>query len=423
MTTDEGRILVVDDNPVNRRLLVGALQAQGYDVRSAEDGSQALALLRSAPSDFDIVLLDVLMPVMDGYQTLAEIKRDVELTHLPVIMISALDEIESVIRCVEMGATDYLPKPYNPALLRARLGTSLERKRLRDKEKLYLKGLERELEIGREIQSSFLPPALPQPPGWEIAVHFKAARQVAGDFYDAFPLDDEGGIGLVVADVCDKGVGAALFMALMRTLLRALAMGGVPLGSHPPLPITVGGLSAEGNAGVDRATVVKNAVLRTNHYITQTHAAANMFATLLLAALDPSNGMLTYINAGQEPPLVIGPAGVKARLAATGMAVGILPEADFRVESLVLEPGDVLLGLTDGVPDALSPKGERFGREQILSLLAPPPISARELLDRIQSALLAHMGDAAPFDDVTMLAVRRNDERDLDHDLRRPSRP
>ena len=423
MTTDEGRILVVDDNPVNRRLLVGALQAQRYDVRSAEDGSQALALLRSAPSEFDIVLLDVLMPVMDGYQTLAEIKRDVELAHLPVIMISALDEIESVIRCVEMGATDYLPKPYNPALLRARLGTSLERKRLRDKEKLYLKGLERELEIGREIQSSFLPPALPQPPGWEIAVHFKAARQVAGDFYDAFRLDDEGGIGLVVADVCDKGVGAALFMALMRTLLRALAMGSVPLGSHPPLPTTDGGLPAEGNAGVDRATVVRNAVLRTNHYITQTHAAANMFATLLLAALDPSNGRLTYINAGQEPPLVIGPAGVKARLAATGMAVGILPEAEFRVESLTLEPGDVLLGYTDGVPDALSPKGERFGRERILSLLTPAPSSARALLDRIQSALLAHMGDAAPFDDVTMLALRRNDERDSDHDLRRPAHP
>jgi serine phosphatase RsbU (regulator of sigma subunit) len=406
MGTDEGRILVVDDNPVNRRLLVGALQAQGYDVRSAEDGSQALELLRSGQSAFDIVLLDILMPVMDGYQTLAEIKRDVDLAHLPVIMISALDEIDSVIRCVEMGATDYLPKPYNPALLRARIGTSLEWKRLRDKEKLYLKGLERELEIGREIQSSFLPPTLPQPPGWEIAVHFRAARQVAGDFYDAFPLDDEGGIGLVVADVCDKGVGAALFMALIRTLLRALALGGVPLDGRPS---GVAPSAARAEA-IDRAAVVKNAVLRTNAYITQTHAAANMFATLLLAALDPSNGRLTYINAGQEPPLLIGRAGVKARLAATGMAVGIMAESDFRVESLSLEPGDMLLGFTDGVPDALSPTGERFGRERVLSSLVPPPRSARELLDRIQGALSAHMGDAAPFDDVTMLAVRRDDE-------------
>ena len=157
---------------------------------------------------------------------------------------------------------------------------------------------------------------------------------------------------------------------------------------------------------MDHAALVKNAVLRTNHYITQTHASANMFATLLLAGLDPSTGELTYVNAGQEPPLVVGSAGVKARLAATGMAVGILPEADFRVESLALEPGDVLLGFTDGVPDALSPTGERFGRERMLSLLEPQPNSARELLDRIQEALLDHMGDAAPFDDVTMLAVR-----------------
>src|SRR3989304_2543741 len=128
MTTDKGRILVVDDNPVNRRLLVGALQAQGYDARSAEDGSQALELLRAGKSEaFDIVLLDVLMPVMDGYQTLTEIKRDADLAHLPVIMISALDEIDSVIRCVEMGAPDYLPKPYNPALLRGRIGLHLER--------------------------------------------------------------------------------------------------------------------------------------------------------------------------------------------------------------------------------------------------------------------------------------------------------
>jgi serine phosphatase RsbU (regulator of sigma subunit) len=411
MASDEGRILVVDDNPVNRRLLVRALEAQGYAVQSAEDGRQALELLRAGkPEAFDIVLLDILMPVMDGYQTLAEIKRDSDLTHLPVIMISALDEIDSVIRCVEMGATDYLPKPYNAALLRARIGTSLERKRLRDKEKLYLRGLERELEIGREIQSSFLPAALPQPPGWEIAVHFQAARQVAGDFYDAFPLDAEGGIGLVVADVCDKGVGAALFMALIRTLVRALAIGGVSFDGHRPAPWPASGRLADGEARLDRAALVKNAVLRTNHYITQTHAAANMFATLLLAALDPSTGELTYVNAGQEPALVIGSGGVKARLAATGMAVGILPEADFRVERLALEPGDVLLGFTDGVPDALSPTGERFGRERMLSLLAPQPNSARELLDRIQKALLAHMGDAAPFDDVTMLAVRYGGE-------------
>jgi len=239
---------------------------------------------------------------------------------------------------------------------------------------------------------------LPQPPGWEIAVHFEAARQVAGDFYDAFPLDAQGGIGLVVADVCDKGVGAALFMALIRTLLRALAGGG----------IAADGQDVAGSPGaVDRAAVVRNAVLRTNRYITQTHSSANMFATLFLGALDPATGELTYINAGQEPPLVVGAEGVRARLAATGMAVGILPEAGFRVERVTIQPGEMLLALTDGVPDALGPKGERFGRERVLSVLSPAPASAPELLERVRQALLAHMGGTAPFDDVTMLAVRR----------------
>ena len=157
---------------------------------------------------------------------------------------------------------------------------------------------------------------------------------------------------------------------------------------------------------VGRAAVVRNAVLRTNQYIAQTHAEANMFATLVFAALDPSSGELTYVNAGHEPPLVVGSSGVRARLASTGMAVGILPEVDFGVASYRLEPGDILLAFTDGVPDAISPTGDRFGRERILSLLAAPPASAAELLERIHHSLLAHMGDAAPFDDVTMLAVR-----------------
>lgn len=139
MTPSAGHILVVDDNPVNRRLLARALHEQGYTSATASDGRSALALLRAAPSPpFDVVLLDILMPEQDGYQTLAAIKADEALRHLPVIMISAIDELASVIRCVELGATDYLPKPFNAALLRARIGASLAGKRLRDLELEYL---------------------------------------------------------------------------------------------------------------------------------------------------------------------------------------------------------------------------------------------------------------------------------------------
>jgi two-component system cell cycle response regulator len=134
-----GRILVVDDTAVNRLLLSRALQVQGYEVATAEHGRQALELLRAErPPRFDVVLLDILMPELDGYGTLEQIKQDSVLRHLPVIMISAVDEMESVIRCVEMGATDYLPRPFNGALLRARLGASLAGKRLRDLELEYL---------------------------------------------------------------------------------------------------------------------------------------------------------------------------------------------------------------------------------------------------------------------------------------------
>src|SRR6266542_2856312 len=133
---DGGRILVVDDNRLNRVKLQHDLHEQGFEVHQAEDGRQALERLRAEA--YDVVLLDILMPVMDGYETLAEMKRDAALRDVPVIVISALDEIDSAVRCIEMGAEDYLTKPFNPTLLRARLGASLKEKRLRDLEKAYL---------------------------------------------------------------------------------------------------------------------------------------------------------------------------------------------------------------------------------------------------------------------------------------------
>lgn len=138
MTSGQGSILVVDDNSVNRMLLTRALQEQAYQVTTAEDGQQALERLHADGSSVDVVLLDILMPKLDGYQTLAAIKADDATRHIPVIMISAVDELDSAIRCIELGATDYLPKPFNPAVLRARIGASLASKRLRDLELEYL---------------------------------------------------------------------------------------------------------------------------------------------------------------------------------------------------------------------------------------------------------------------------------------------
>ncbi|RIH90602.1 Sensor kinase CckA [Calidithermus terrae] len=136
MEGERGRILVVDDNRVNRLTLARTLEQQGHAVALAEDGRQALERLGQEP--FDAVLLDILMPEMDGYAVLARMKDDPALRHVPVIVITALDEVDSAVRCIEMGAEDYLPKPFNAVFLRARLEASLRRKKLRDLEQAYL---------------------------------------------------------------------------------------------------------------------------------------------------------------------------------------------------------------------------------------------------------------------------------------------
>jgi two-component system cell cycle response regulator len=133
-----GHILVVDDSPVNRLLLGRALAAQEYAVTMAVHGREALDLLLAHGASFDVVLLDLLMPEMDGYQALAQIKQNPALRHIPVVMISAVEELESVVRCLELGATDYLLKPFDAAILRARISGSLASKRLRDLELEYL---------------------------------------------------------------------------------------------------------------------------------------------------------------------------------------------------------------------------------------------------------------------------------------------
>jgi adenylate cyclase len=128
-----GRLLVVDDNKVNRLLLVRGLEQQGHSVAFAENGQLALDRLRAEP--FDLVLLDIEMPVMNGFQVLEQFVRDPELSNIPVIMVSAMEELDGVVKCIEMGAEDYLTKPPNPVLLRARVNASLEKKRLRDEQR------------------------------------------------------------------------------------------------------------------------------------------------------------------------------------------------------------------------------------------------------------------------------------------------
>ncbi|HSB64436.1 MAG TPA: SpoIIE family protein phosphatase [Thermoanaerobaculia bacterium] len=387
------RLLVVDDVEVNRDLLMRRLTQQGHEVEMAANGREALDVLRSGKA-FDLVLLDVMMPELDGYQVLEALRADATLRSLPVIMVSAVNEVESVVRCLEAGAEDYLSKPFNPALLRARVGSTLEKKRLRDVERLHAKNLERELEIGRNIQKSFLPRSLPVVQGWEIAAMLRPARQVGGDFYDAFPLSG-GGIGLAVGDVCDKGVGAALFVALVRTLLRA----------------TAERLAANRPDDWDR--VVLEPVALTSDYVVRTHAETNMFATLFFAALDPASGALVWLNAGHEPPYLRRASGAVERLEPTAGAVGLMPDAIFEIARATLSPGDVLLAFTDGVTEARDPEGLLFGSGR-LDALVGNGAAAPDLVSAIAAAVDAHARGADPADDIALLAVRRTLPQDRD---------
>jgi sigma-B regulation protein RsbU (phosphoserine phosphatase) len=269
---------------------------------------------------------------------------------------------------------------------------------------------EHEMEIARQIQASFLPEELPQFPGWEMAARFQPARHVSGDFYDAFPLVQNRRLGLVIGDVCDKGVGAALFMALFRTLIRAFAQ------QHYALR-WMGSLAEEGpGQTLDSGRLVlpsigtsalKNATELTNNYIATTHGSASMFATLFFGVLDPTNGQLMFVNGGHEFPLLVNSAGVKGQLATTGPVVGLFPGARFDIHTACLEPGDTLVAFTDGVTEARSSDGVLFGCERLSILVGQPVSTAAELLDRIQAGVQEHIGGADQSDDITLLAIRR----------------
>ena len=186
MDRDRGHILIVDDNKVNRLMLRREVVRQGHRVTTAEDGGQALALLQADDEGpFDVVLLDILMPILDGYGVLQIVKNDPELHHLPVIMISALDELDSVVRCIEMGATDYMTKPFEPSILRARLNASLAEKRLRDLEIEYLEQVSHVVGAAEAVEEArFDPDSLDQvagrddAPGQLARVFQRMAREV-----------------------------------------------------------------------------------------------------------------------------------------------------------------------------------------------------------------------------------------------------
>jgi serine phosphatase RsbU (regulator of sigma subunit) len=276
------------------------------------------------------------------------------------------------------------------------IGMGIENALLFAKTERARKIAERELEIGREIQAGFFPTVLPKPAGWELATHFQPARHVAGDFYDVFTLGKEKSVGIVISDVCDKGVGAALFMALFRSFIRVLS----------------GAAHSDGHLEINNLdTKPEKILLRTirsiNNYISITHEQAGMFATIFYGILEPQTGELAFINGGHEPPILIGPGGIKTILKPTGPAVGLYPDLEFNTGSIVIEPQDTLLVYTDGVTDAQNKAGAAFSKERLLNLAENSFATAEDLITKIKTRVNEHIADENQFDDITVMALRR----------------
>jgi sigma-B regulation protein RsbU (phosphoserine phosphatase) len=315
---------------------------------------------------------------------LERLKADGRLHRLPVVMISALQELDSVVRCIELGAEDYLPKPFNPVLLKARIGACLEKKRLRDQAAAQLERMEAELGAARELQASMVPtrfPATGADNPLEAAAILKPARELGGDFYDFFRLAD-GTAVLLVADVSDKGVPAALFMARAMNVVRMLA-------SSQAAPLEPGHVLRRANEELALAN------------------DAMMFVTLFLGVLDPGTGALRYANAGHNEPYVVGPSGARPVTVEKGLPLAAKRGSEYATGTVKLAPGDALFAFTDGITEAMNADGVAFGEERLEALLAGlRGKSATELVSCVTEGVERFVSGAPQSDDIAALAVR-----------------
>lgn len=239
--------------------------------------------------------------------------------------------------------------------------------------------MERELQVAREVQTSFIPRETPDIAGWDFAARWKPAREVSGDFYDFVSIGQQ--LGIVIADVSDKGMPAALFMALSRSIVRA--------------SVTSTRSPAE---DIDRA----NRLLCAD-------STNSMFVTLFYAQLDPGTGELVYVNAGHNPPLLYRAGQDELiELTRTGMALGLFDTFDFEQRAVRLDPADFILLYTDGVTEAMDARNRMFGEERLRRILLDHrQASAEDMAEAVERALTAFAGAAAPSDDITFVIARR----------------
>jgi sigma-B regulation protein RsbU (phosphoserine phosphatase) len=372
-------ILVVDDTPENLKLLSQTLSEKGYGVRTVTSGSRALESALASPPH--LILLDIRMPNMDGFEVCSRLKEDERTRHIPIIFISALDELKEKVQAFQTGGVDYITKPFQIDEVLARTETHLALRRLQARLEEVNFRMQQELMLAGKVQTSFLPSGMPRLKGWQFAASLKPARETSGDFYDFIQLPN-GHLGLLIADVVDKGVPAALLMAMSWSLIRSHAAQD---------PDTPGKVFAQVNQSL------------------LDHLGGKQFLTSFYGVLDPISGQLAYANAGQPPPLLLKVGGMQTQtMALTGPPLGIIEDGRWESIELTLRPGDTLVLYTDGVTDAQERSGGFYGAER-LQRVAESHFgeSAAAIHDGILTDIDTFVADTPQFDDTALIVVSR----------------
>jgi sigma-B regulation protein RsbU (phosphoserine phosphatase) len=372
----ECRVLIVDDAKTNVDILVEALRGE-HKLSVALDGEGALrAVEKSAP---DLVLLDIVMPGLDGYEVCRRLRADPATRELPIMFLSSLEDVRDKARGFELGANDYLTKPFEILEVKARVRSLLKAKAYADAVRA---AQERDLAIAREIQMGILPSdlgSITAGTGLDVHATIEPARHVGGDLFEVLRLSDDR-VLLALADVCGKGIPAALFMAVTATLLRTLA----------------------------RQCAGPGEILRRLNDELAAQNPRGMFVTMV--CLDVRGGKVTCANAGHEPPLLVGRAGPpRPVFPSSGTVLGLFPGQEYGSETLDLGPGEGIVLYTDGVTEAADATGALFGPERLQACLAAEAApSAAETVTRVLGAVRAFAGGAPQSDDITILALRRS---------------
>jgi sigma-B regulation protein RsbU (phosphoserine phosphatase) len=372
-------VLVVDDAPSNIQI-VSSILKDTYKIRVATNGAKALELMKVAPPP-DLILLDVVMPDMNGYEVCSRLKMDTETRDVPVIFLTGQTEIEDETRGFDVGAVDYIHKPFSAPVVKARVQTHLALRGMRQQLALQLLAMQKEMETARQIQLSILPDEIPRIEGLDIAARYIPMSAVAGDFYD-FIVVDEKHLGILVADVSGHGMPAALIASMLKIALAAQV-------AHAADP-------AQMLSGLNQALCGKFQ----HHYVTAAYTY-----------IDISKRTLAYAGAG-HPPLLLwtrSSAGVRDVLE-NGLFLGKFKMAAYSSVECPLVPGDWALLYTDGIPETTNPSDVEFGTERFRQFLMEEQYTkADQLADGLLQELSrwsARQRGEDLNDDITLVAIQ-----------------